>query len=108
MQKIIESKSRESKNAKYLDWSRKEALNTLMRRTARDSVKASYAWMLLPLALLLPGCAAQPTVQCRQPEPTPLPALTQALPSEPYSLTSAARIRNWQALVTGTSQTSKP
>lgn len=106
--KIIESPSRLKQNAKYLAWSRREALKSSLLRMQRDCVKASYAWMLLPLSLLLPGCAAPSMPPCKQPAPISLPALTQPLPKQSYSLSAASDIQSWQQQLTGTSQTSKP
>lgn len=108
MRKIIESPSRESKNAKYLAWSRQEAFKCSLRRTMHASAKASFALMLLPLSLLLTACAAPSTVPCSPPAPTPPFVLTQPLPPQSYSLTASERIKSWQKSATGTSATSEP
>lgn len=108
MQKIIESPSRLHKNASYMRWSRSEALKSSLRRMTQDSVKASFALMLMPLSLLLTACAAPSTVPCGQPALTPQFVPTQPLPPQSYSLSAAQLIHRWQRLATGMSPTSEP
>ncbi len=97
MQKIIDSPQREKLNASYMQWSKKEALKSSQRRMTRDCVKASYGLMLLPLTLVLASCATQSPVTCKQPEPTPMPALSEPMPLVNYSLSAVRAIQKWQA-----------
>jgi len=106
--KIIESPNRQKLNESYMRWSRSEALKSSQRRMQRDCASASYAWMLLPLSLLLTACAAPLPVTCRQPEMIPMPALTEPLPPVSYSLSAVRAIQRWQAAVIDMSVTSKP
>lgn len=63
---------------------------------------------LIALAALLSGCHTAPTVPCSPPEPPTMPALSQPLPSETYSISAEKNIRLWQMMLDGTLVTSKP
>ena len=108
MLKNKDLKSLKKRNDLYIAWSRKEALKSSLLRMTEHAEKASYAWMALPVALLLTACASPSMQPCLTPTPIQMPALTQPLPSVSYSLTAAQRIQSWQARATGTSLTSKP
>lgn len=78
------------------------------RRTQRQLVLASCAWMLLGLALLLTGCGHQSQLLCPEPTTTLQPALTQPIPLESYSISVGQRIKSWGLSLTGTPPMSKP
>ena len=106
--KIIESKQREQQNESYMRWSRSAALESSLRRMMLANVRLSYALMLLPLSLLLTSCAQPSPILCRETTPVVMPALTEPLPKQSYSLSVSESFSRWQKSLTGMSQTSKP
>ena len=76
-----------------------------------ENVKQLFLLTLLPVALLLTGCASRSgsTAYAQQPLTyPPVPQLSQPIPSQSYSSTAQADMLTWQQRVTGTSTTSKP
>jgi len=106
--KIIESKQREQQNESYMRWSRSAALESSLRRMMLANVRLSYALMLLPLSLLLTSCAQPLPISCREPAPVVMPALTEPLPKQSYSLSVSESFSRWQKKLTDTPATSKP
>lgn len=65
-----------------------------------------FGLMLLMLVLVLTACATPPEPSLLKPAPVTKPALSEPLPSVPYSRSAASAIKNWQTELTATSATS--
>lgn len=77
----------------------------------QNSVKPPWAKMPLALVLLLSGCAApsvSPPVAIQCPAPPPIPALSQPLPAQSYSLSVQQSIKRWESELMATPPMSKP
>jgi hypothetical protein len=77
------------------------------RRTLRRCGYVIFVLLLIAVELLLSACQTQPTVQCEVQKPVTMPALSQPLPSESYSISAATAIEAWRKLLIDTPATSK-
>ena len=64
--------------------------------------------ILILLVLLLSACATTPKPLCEMPPPSPLPALTEPLPSESYSTQWRQLVESLRKKLIITSTTSAP
>lgn len=67
-----------------------------------------FVWAVIFLAVNLSACATKSVPLAEEQQKTPLPAITQPIPSEPYSLSAATLFKKWQEMLTGTSTISLP
>ena len=80
-------------------------LSALRRRRHKRLLRRQRAlllcgWLLLVLVMLVAGCASPQLPPC-DPLPTfPMPALTQPLPLQPYSIAAQESFKHWQKSLT--------
>ncbi len=108
MLKNRQSKQQQLRNKRYMIWSKSAVLALSLHKTLHANVRLLCAAMLMPAAMLLTGCASNPTLPCKTPEPLMLPALSQPLPKQSYSISAQESIKRWQGLLTPTPATSQP
>lgn len=106
--KNIQSSRQLRANENYMRWSRSASLASSLHRTLLAQGRLLCAVMLIPPVLLFTGCGTKPMQPCFLPEPITLPALSEPLPQQSYSLRAAEDIRTWGLRLTDTSPISKP
>ena len=85
-----------------------ETIKPSSMRPAREWPEALQSGaILIALVLLFTACATTPKPLCEMPPPSPLPALTEPLPSESYSTSWRKLVESLRGRLTATSATSK-
>lgn len=98
--------------SKISAWLQRLALETIKpssMRPAREWPEALQSGaILIALVLLFTACATTPKPLCEMPPPSPLPALTEPLPSESYSTQWRQLVESLRKKLIITSTTSAP
>ena len=94
-------------NANYMLWSKSAVVALSLRKMWHAHARLLYAGMLTVPVMLLTGCAHNQTPPCKAPEAVMMPALSQALPPQSYSISAANDIRSWGLRLTDTPATLK-
>ena len=106
--KKIELKALRLQTEKSTCWTKSASLPSSQHKTLPVIVRLLCAALLLLLCLNLAACAHSPAPPFMLPKAPMLPALSEPLPSVPYSTSAAQRIKSWGQQLIGTSPTSKP
>ncbi len=75
---------------------------------SRAAERSPCALLLMLLAMSLTACGTRQARPSEMPEIPPPPALTEPLPSEPYSISARRDMAHWRQKLTDTPPTSKP
>ena len=95
-------------NANYMLWSKSAVAMLSLRKMWHAHARLLYAGMLTVPAMLLTACAHNQTPPCKAPEPPMMPALSQPMPKQSYSLSAQQSFKRWQGMLTDTPATLKP
>ena len=97
--------------SKISGWLQRLALDTIRPSSQRPALEWQEALLsagiLILLVSLFSGCTTTPKPLCEMPPPSPLPALTEPLPSESYSTSWRKLVESLRGRLTATSATSK-
>gem|GEM_PF-1943207 len=94
--KKVELNSNSRQNVKRRETLANRLRTWLMHKTAPKAGKCNYGWMLLLPVMLLSGCGYRQPLLCPPPEKVPMPAMSESMPSESYSLQWKKLVETWQ------------
>lgn len=100
-----QSKQRRLNNESYMLWSKSAVLALSLRKMWHAHARLLYAVTLTVPVMLLTGCAHNPTPPCKAPEVVTMPALSQPMPKQSYSLSAQQSFKRWQGMLTDTPAT---
>ena len=103
-----QSKQQQWRNANYMLWSKSAVMALSLRKMWHAHARLLYAATLIPLGLSLTACAHNQTPPCSAPAAVTMPAISQPLPKQSYSLSAQQSFKRWQGMLTDTPQTPKP
>ena len=106
----MQTKNRQSNrqlwlNRNYTAWSKSAVAALSLRKMRRAHARLLCAVMLTVPVMLLTGCAHNPTPPCKAPEAVTMPALSQPMPKQSYSLSAQQSFKRWQGMLTDTPAT---
>ena len=103
-----QSKQQQRRNENYMLWSKSEVMALSLRKMWLEHARLLYAVTLTVPVMLLTACAHNQTPPCKAPEPPMMPALSQPMPKQSYSLSAQQSFKRWQGMLTDTPATPKP
>lgn len=105
MLKNRQSKQQQFRNESYMLWSKSAVAALSLRKMWHANARLLCAGMLTVPVMLLTACAHNQTQPCPAPATVTMPALSQPMPKQSYSLSAQQSLQRWQGLLTGTPQT---
>ena len=103
-----QSKQQQQANVNYMLVSKSAVLALSLLKMWRANARLCCVLTLTAPVMLLTACAHNPPAPCKEPEPVTMPALSQPLPKQSYSLNAQQSFKRWQGLLTDTSPMPKP
>ncbi len=100
-----QSKQQQLRNANYMLWSKSAVMALSLRKMWHAHARLLYAGMLTVPVMLLTGCAHNQKQPCKAPEVVTMPALSQPMPKQSYSLSAQQSFKRWQGMLTDTPAT---
>ena len=95
-------------NESYMLWSKSAGAALSLRKMWHAHARLLCAVTLTVPVMLLTGCATKAPQPCSVPAAVTMPALSQPMPKQSYSLSAQQSFKRWQGMLTDTPATLKP